>query len=277
MKEVIVFIHIPKTAGSTFKYILKQLYANDEWLYLKNWRWTDWRQPFDEIRKAFSLSQPEVIYGHLHFGGIQEIIGKPVKYFTIMREPVNRVISGYFHLLRDTRFQELHDISKMSMKSLMESGLYSDLDNGQVRRLSGVANTVPYGAIGPEHLQQALDNIEKHFLFVGLTERFDESIVLMSRALGWPMPYYWKQNRGKNKKPEILNEADIAAVKAYNQYDLLLYEKMKQRFEELLTAQPVDVEAFRRQNRHYNLRILPMKVYRKLNLEFKRKILRKRK
>ena len=62
--------------------------------------------------------------------------------------------------------------------------------NVQTRMIAGR----PRGhVVDRDDLEQAKDNLDR-FLVVGLTERYDESFILMRRGLGWKLPLYATRN-----------------------------------------------------------------------------------
>ena len=58
----------------------------------------------------------------------------------------------------------------------------------------------PFGELPQEALDLAVDRLGE-FSVVGLTERFDESAVLLTRALGWRRMVYTRENVTPNRKP----------------------------------------------------------------------------
>jgi hypothetical protein len=70
---------------------------------------------------------------------------------------------------------------------VLARGTARDFDNGQVRRLCG--DDFAFGACSPAHLARAKDNLSR-FAFTGLTERFDETVLLLASKLGWTSTLY---------------------------------------------------------------------------------------
>ena len=64
---------------------------------------------------------------------------------------------------------------------------------GQLGAISGDLDT-PFGACTSDMLERAKRHIEERFSFVGITERFDESLVLLRRTFAWKPPYYVAAN-----------------------------------------------------------------------------------
>ena len=104
---------------------------------------------------------------------------------------------------------------------------------GQTRILAGASLRLPFGACTKEHLQAAKHNLDAHFQFVGLTERFDLSLALMRRLCGWKWHFYVPDNVAS---PDFISidPCIIEQIRALNHLDLELYRYVQQRFEVLV-------------------------------------------
>ncbi len=258
-----LFLHIPKSAGSTLRYIIKEKYKRR--FGVVNWHWTLWKDN-NYLRESFDfkeLGKNNIVYGHFNYG-LHEFLNQEVQYFTILRDPFKRVQSGYFHILRDSNSAYHTNIKNMSFVEYLNSELILDVDNGQVRRISGIGEDVPFGELTEEHYNKAIQNIENHFLFVGLTENFNASLYLLSKLMGWKSPYYWTQNKGKNKKQELINVDDKQKAVELNKWDYKLYDYCEQKLNKQLSETDFDENKFLFRNKVYNLILLPKKVIRKI-------------
>jgi hypothetical protein len=104
-----IFLHIPKTAGSTFSFhIQKNLKENERLLLTYDLLCINSRRPPMDAQvyrnKAWEymskISREEkrnikVIYGHIVPYGIHKLFDRPARYITIFRDPVKRVKSIY--------------------------------------------------------------------------------------------------------------------------------------------------------------------------------------
>lgn len=258
-----LFLHIPKSAGSTLRYIIKEKYKGN--FGVVNWHWTLWKNK-DYLKQNFDfskLSENQIVYGHFNYG-LHEFLNQEVQYFTILRDPFKRVQSGYFHILRDAHSAYHFKIKNMSFDEYLGSQLILDVDNGQVRRISGIGDEVPFGELTEQHYNKAIQNIEDHFLFVGLTENFNASLYLLSKLMNWKSPYYWTQNKGKNKKQELINANDKQKAIDLNKWDYKLYDYCKQKLDQQLSETDFDEAKFLFRNKIYNISLLPKKVIRKI-------------
>ena len=94
-------------------------------------------------------------------------------------------------------------------------------------------------------MEIAKKNIEQHFSVVGLMERFDESLMLLKQHLGWKIPFYQPQNVNKKRPQEEADREVIKVIERTNELDLLLYEYVKERFEQQVEAGDIRKEAAR--------------------------------
>ena len=65
---------------------------------------------------------------------------------------------------------------------------------------------------------------------VGLTERFDESFILMRRAIGWRLPMYMTRNVSKGPPPPPPSDVALQLIRDRNRLDLELYEYARELF-----------------------------------------------
>ena len=77
----------------------------------------------------------------------------------------------------------------------------------------------------PQSIQQAVEKrpIES-FDFVGITEQFDESLVLIYDLFGWEPVYYRRKNVGGYELPDLSNPV-IEKFRELNAADFEYYEK----------------------------------------------------
>jgi hypothetical protein len=184
-----------------------------------------------------------VVTGLLHYG-VHRFVPQECEHITILREPVARVISMYQYALR-TRRHRLHDElvgSGMGLEEFARTSADGGLDNLQTRMISGRKpgeRSATAGAqrgawlaprLGKDDLEEAKRNLDR-FLVVGLTERFDESFILIRRALGWRLPMYATRNVAEGQTRDPPSEAALELIRERNQLDLELYEHARGLFE----------------------------------------------
>jgi hypothetical protein len=232
-KPVLIFLHIPKTAGSSLGHAMHRQYGRSSIFFI------DGNHPMQSVDKFISLpadikSQYLCISGHIPFG-LHEYIPQQVVYTTVLRNPVERLISLYHHVLRETTHYMHNAVvsKKMSLLDFAGSRLNGEIYNDQTRRLSGIGKwdqTTDRTVVDESALRKAIENIEEFFPVVGLTEMFDESLLLMKDAFSWNYVFYSKRKVAISRpKPDNIDLRVIEVIKNENQYDILLYEYAKQR------------------------------------------------
>jgi len=227
MKDLFIHLHIPKTGGTTLRDIIQRQYRSEKILMIPK------LEESESILKEVSTSQIKqlkLIQGHLKYG-IHNHFHRRAKYFAIIRDPINRVLSTYYYVLNQKNNpQNLSTTNnQMTIYDFVQSGVNPFLINGQTQLISGKTGDIDNPIIESEELfSLAKENIENDFLFLGITEMFDETILILKNMLGWHMPYYSIANRTK-KKPnyDAVNPTIISFIKEHNQLDIKLYNITK--------------------------------------------------
>ena len=235
--ETVIFLHLPKTAGTTLHRILDKEYPGPA-------TFTIGPDAYADIDRFYELPAAELRYlrllrGHMPFG-LHRQLPQPARYFTMLRDPVERVIS-YYYFIRRTPEHYLYQTLQATgwdLAALLNSQLPVMMDNGQTRLLSGVWGDVAYGKMSESHLTLAQRHLSEHFAVVGLQEQFDSSLLLMQQAFGWRRIEYEKHNVTRNRPlREELSAATLQAIRDANLIDIQLYEYARQMFKRQLRQQ----------------------------------------
>lgn len=237
-ENTVIFLHIPRTAGVTLDAILERQYKLDRFFSLYS------PEDVDKFKKISPEDKQKIdlLNGHFMSCGVHELLPQPCTYITIMRNPIDRIISHYY-FVRRSRSHYLHEeilSREMSLKDYVSSEISIEVNNGQTRLIAGWKENpgIGIGKCPPEMLETAKKNIEEHFAVVGLTEEFDKTLVLFKQALGWTETFYTKRNQTKNRKAvkEVPQEI-IKIIESYNDLDLELYKFAQTRFQETIERQ----------------------------------------
>lgn len=196
------FIHIPKTAGSSFrasfenKSITFKDYGNgsnsttdqvQESIYDNN--------DFYALKKQFYLHQKVWITGHVHLVKYVDFV--PTSHtVSFVREPLSQVLSHYNHYVK------YHDF-KDDLNTFLDKPFAKNLQ-------SKFLNFMPLGLIG----------------CVGLTEKYDESLSFINGQFSLELPVK-KINVNKDKKftDDLLDATLHEKFMRNNQLDIEMYEE----------------------------------------------------
>ncbi len=229
----IIFFHIPKAGGSTLHSIFERMYLKDD-IYTIQYNSNSWYEngelfkklPLEELNKILLLK------GHMFFG-LHECFNDPsIKYVTFLRDPVERIISHYYFVLRSNE-HFLHQTVKNKKMSLLEyakSDLSWELDNCMTRMISGLQN-IEINQCNDSHYDLAVKNLESYFRVIGIVERYDESLILLKNELGWKeYPYYQKLNQ--TERTHSVSKKTKEKIAERNRYDVQLYDWALEHFNE---------------------------------------------
>jgi hypothetical protein len=231
----LIFLHIPKTGGSTLASILNRRFAdNDVWKFFGN----EIEKLEERLETKSDVDRLKLLEGHIHFGW-HKYFDKPAKYITVLRNPVDRVVSHYYHVRRDSNNYLHKEVVErnISLHDYVLSDLSWELDNAQTRQISGLIE-VPVGQCKRSMLDLALKNLQDKFLLVGLTERYNETLLLLHKLMGWKgIPFQKALNVGYNKPRHLhLDDAVVKDIARKNSLDMELYNGVATVFEERVRA-----------------------------------------
>lgn len=207
----IISLHIPKTAGTSFRNILKSVYGdkqvarfdiNNKGVVRLN----------EEIYTKSELPGFRVLHGHFAYESITGQFKLPDNYklITWVRDPVKRVLSNYFYL--ESRLKEILNEEKKNLnilsklqRSLIEYARAEINRNRQSKFLAGC----PLSS----------------FDFIGIQEYFDPEIQRLAQVLQWQhIPDTLHHNKTSGAQNNI--ESDILAeILDLNLDDMHLYEE----------------------------------------------------
>jgi hypothetical protein len=226
---MLAHVHIMKTAGQTICSILRQSFSGHHCdlvvprpAMAKDLRWA---MRFYPALKSIA-GHCAVPYGDL------EVAGFAPRYFTFLRDPIDRCISHY-------QFSVQRNGCRQPFERWLERHA-----NYQTRALSDTQDA-----------SRAIDILEERIGFVGLVERFNESLVLLRRWSGTNEldVRYRSRNIATNnriKKRLLTDPATVARIKECHAADSklyaytrdVIYPRQKERFGPRLAAALQELE-----------------------------------
>jgi hypothetical protein len=223
-RPTLLFMHIPKTAGTALRETILNNYKQSEVAYI----YPD--PPGFPVRNLRDL--PLAQRAHFHFAvghfqyGIHEDVPNDYSYFTIVRNPVRRVWSHYQYLVEYGSPFLVNGAHIKSLEEVLESRVTANLDNLMVRCFAGVdENAFPPGSINAEIYDLAARHAQDAFLYIGHQERIGDAYGFLQRKFGWnwtvpPEP----MNSGSYASGEQTGDLDAALIRRFNNWDCKLYE-----------------------------------------------------
>ncbi len=198
------FMHIPKTAGTSFRVAAEHYFGRERIVYdygaaspvtsslvqefLFNAR------PADKTGFYRECARHEValLAGHKALARFLDGVGLAGA-ITFLRDPLERAFSEYLHFCREDRFQ----------------GSFRDYFlQARINHQSGMFSGVPPRAVG----------------FVGITERYDDSLRLLNAHFGWRIrKRRVNRARWRDPGPDSISAEECADFYERNAKDVALY------------------------------------------------------
>ncbi len=226
----LIFLHIPKAAGSSINIILEVAakYLEKHYLHCNIRKYNPSIKIIDGWQGASPtamsleddvINQADFISGHFIFG-IDNIIKTNASYFTVIREPVEREISSLNYIYQNGQFNDNDNI---------EDYLFNVLDNPQTKMLAG--SEYMQNGCNEDILNLAINNLEKKFLLYAPADKTNELLKSLLGIYKLPEISYYQSNITKKK---IINNVDDELqgklIKMHH-YDLQLYEIVSQKWD----------------------------------------------
>jgi hypothetical protein len=221
----LAFVHQPKSAGRSIADFLIQNFNRPQ--LLNNYEILE--NHFPEELCYFNL-----IYGHFGYQTIN--LPRIFRYVTVLRDPIERTISQYNHFMH---MPNNFDFTKdMREKNYSFRDFITD-DNPNIAYFVNVYTAFLSGVKPPEQLvynvlfYRALQNLQFNFDFVGIVERYDDTIRLLKKKYnlkGSPKVIGKTPEKYKND----ISEEDLELAKTNLQPDTVIYEVAKELFNESL-------------------------------------------
>lgn len=214
MTNPIVFVHIPKTAGTSFRASLERFYGVQKICFdygLQSPQTTDIvkdliyeNNDFWSFYQSFCDRKYQVLSGHFEAEKFIPLFGVRSMY-SFVREPIERIVSEFNHICTHYNYT----------KSFETFALSKSETNKQSRFLA----SLPWPAMR----------------FIGLTEQYSESLDLLAKETGMKLELESKNKGSYKNKLEVPCELKAKLLRA-NQRDFEFYTAVKVFFNHKLDA-----------------------------------------
>jgi len=226
----LVFLHLPRTGGTALaKDVLFPNFPRSSWCHVNYGRDLEPVDGADDPLRWTESRRGRVrlLAGHMpvdfarHFPGQSE-------YVTLLRDPIARTISDYYHC-RENPTNPAHEAArKHSLIEFVERGR-GLTHNCYAHWLSNAVYGTVYET-DDEMLEAARKNL-RTFTFVGITELFDASVRRICER--YDLTPHQLSRRNRNDATPRGSDVSAAArrvIRRYNELDQVLYEEFPMRF-----------------------------------------------
>lgn len=210
----LVFIHIPKTAGTSLRLLIESNYEPHERKSIYTYENLD-----NELAAALEDPKIKCIFGHFPLRPV--IAQSDAMVVTMFREPIARSISHYNHYKR--RLNDHHKRLMQDIHSPHDFPKIVESNNRHTAFLSGYLNQRKF-LEDPNVLERALESFDR-LDAVGFTEEYAASIAYFGSLFNWRNTYVEHHNSGSKK-----DDGNLELWKSLNDKDLIVYEKAWERF-----------------------------------------------
>jgi len=225
----LVFVHIPKSAGITLNWILYSIAVRFHAVFFRalgtvygQYMGEGKGEAGDYLRQADpgTVMSASILDGHVPVSIWERVIGaRRAAYVTILRDPVERMISNYLHGVSRNGWS-----ADTGMKSLVQSGRL--VDNLQVRMLAGCTDARQ--PCSETMLETAYTKLRRRFALVGVIDRFDAFLAALLGLYGWPDIVYAARNVTAIRVAPERQAALRAEASDYNAFDARLLARVRE-------------------------------------------------
>ena len=229
-RDTLLFMHIPKTAGTAFREVVARNYKQSQMLCI----YGDPPGFPSTYLGDIPLQQRarlQLVFGHFGYG-IHCHMPQPCHYAALIREPGKRVWSHYLHLLREAHPAvflqgQSQDMPFQDIQDVLEQQASVHLDNLYVRTFCGLEEaSLKPGAVNEEVYALARHNMQSSNLFVrkqdDLVGAYNSFAALFNWIPGLPC-------RSLNCAPassQLPTDRQQRAIQNWNRWDYRLYTDM---------------------------------------------------
>jgi hypothetical protein len=230
-KDQLCFMHMAKTGGTTLTAILDSKFDLAEICPEQLW-------PTLLKLSPKELANYRLLRGHF-FYRIHKLLPRPPVFLTLFRNPIDRIVSTYYfcrggspeHLNPEADATTFYKAKSLTLGEFVRHPSLYDCENAQTYQFIA-RKDIHTAPLNHRSLEEAKAYLNQ-FAFVGITERFDEALQLLSFTFGWnplkehqPLMVSPTRTRRSSLSPDI-----IEVIRERNQFDFALYDYATALFE----------------------------------------------
>ena len=263
---MLYYLHIPKTAGTSVRNLFGQIYGKNlvEVYGIMSPAYAESLKPL--------CHQDSVLFGHYSFGLHVALGDAAPRYMTILRNPIERVVSWYKGQVREPGAEHYERIrrDRLTLAEFIELGITPELNNHSVRVLIGRGRTRIwrmkrrvqnfytsrllgkriYQVNGKRYLDRAIANLNRYFCFVGIVEKLEQLTQFLAgegtlAAEGARVPRLNVAPAPIDSLETPIDSQTVDAIRKANELDLMLYEQVARKLNRGEAWYPVEPRARR--------------------------------
>jgi hypothetical protein len=258
---MIVFLHMPKTGGHSFKQVLFARFGAEAVAFVNG------RDDYLAFSRAWVPGRFAAVHGHMPLG-LAARIPEPCTHYVVLRDPVDRFVSDYYHLY-NTPEHPLHrtirgegiGLREYARRATPSDPAFFNSQNAQVRRLAtydldAVRDDGAYWWLTrPDAdramLEEAQENLAGRVGHFGLFERMEESMHEFAGLLGAVLHRVPRENVTPFRVGvDEVDAETVAAIREANRWDVELYDWARARFDDRRPGYAADAAAARGASPH---------------------------
>lgn len=239
MKDLFIFLHVPKTAGSSFFKSVTEKLEPHQFIRLYGIKKTS-AMISEELGRLTqeARNQVEILGGHQVWYGVHKCFpNRTPRYIAFLRDPVARVISCYWKFRRKVGhpLYELLNDPSITLTDYLRGHV-----NGGSRLHAGVTNHMT-AFLGRDHLdgnhnfyqcvdydeqllERAINNL-RNFWYVGLKQSFQNDLIAIGNAMGLDFTEHQVNRPESRSQRSLTSLSDLELCSQNNRMDSILYHQ----------------------------------------------------
>lgn len=208
-KQNAIFIHIPKTGGTSINCVMKG---------------TEWQTPLDYYYRHLAFETKTSTCGDIFdISNIEKYSKEFI--FMMLRDPVDRLISEYYYIRKNAEFMGFLNTQPKNFSEYVDNPQTS---NYMLKFLNG-QRIYSENELTKERAAEIITLIDKLDIHVGIFEEYDRSLSYLSDVGEFDWPETIEVKRATINRPSVKQVAPevIDRIVAANALDIQLYQHCK--------------------------------------------------
>lgn len=230
--DTLVYHHVGSTGGTSFNAVMDKQLERDIVVYWMNVqkfkREHIWENLSGEDKRKYRFISLHDAFG-MHIR-----LPQKCKYVSFLRDPVSHMVSHYYYF---RQYPQFHKYKEMPFEQFVDG---FNVDNPFNVFINVFARIDPFWDSGKQNnrfvelsyenrLKEAIKHIDEHFVLIGDTGLYYESLFLLWRIMGWDsIPYLVRENVTSMQYTQVpWSPTLLSKLKHATRYEQILYDIYK--------------------------------------------------